>query len=537
MTQSPNPAGEPVRSDIDAELDREINEALGGQSLESLMAQSEPDGGQREAGEAEGQDEPGKAGDASGGGGAGVVGQLKRGRITAISGDDVFVDLAGMPGKNQGVVPLTQFERPPRVGSIMDFVVQRYDDSDGLVVLSREGAAARATWEQIQKGLTVEARVTGTNKGGLELEVTGGIRAFMPASQVDLHHTDDLQALVGQKLEAIVQDVDRRGKSVVLSRRALLEKRRESMRKKLWETIEAGAILDGVVTRIAEFGAFVDIGGVEGLVHVSDMAYSRVDKPESVVSAGQKVQVKVLKLDEEKQRISLGLKQVQPDPWATLGERIKPGDQISGRVMRLAPFGAFIEVEAGVEGLAPLSELSWTRISRADQAVKEGDIIRVAVLSVDIPNHRVSLSVRQTSGDPWVGAEHKYAKHSLVEGTVLSTTDFGAFVQLEPGVEGLVHISELSDKRVGAVTDVVSAGQKHQFRVLDVDEDNHKIRLSLKAVNAPPAPEGETTTSAAHAGGRPSSGHGGSHRGERVVTAPARPAAKRPGKPLKGGLE
>ncbi|MCC7146110.1 MAG: S1 RNA-binding domain-containing protein [Phycisphaeraceae bacterium] len=510
------------RNEQDAELERQVNEALAGQDLEAMMAQAapppsqapSPDGKEEKSGR-HGKDDP-------------LALEVKRGRIISVQGDDVFVELAGMPGKNQGVVPLTQFERTPRIGSIMDFVVQSYDESGGLAILSREGAVARATWDRMQRGTPVEARVTGTNKGGLELEIVGGIRAFMPASQIDFHHIDDLSTMMGQRLEAIVQEIDRKGRSVVLSRRQLLHQRREVNKKKLWETLEAGQVREGVVTKLMEFGAFVDLGGAEGLIHVSDMAYARVDKPDDVVKEGQKVTVKVLKLDAEKQRISLGLKQIQPDPWEKVSEHLKSGEQITGRVVRLAAFGAFIEVEPGVEGLAPLSELSWSRINRAEQAVKEGDMVRAAVLSVDVANRRISLSLRQAGGDPWVGAEHKYARHSLVHGTVQSTTEFGAFVQLEPGVEGLVHISELSNKRVHAVTDILKVGDQMQFRVLEIDEDQRKVKLSLKAVEEPaaePTDEGKSAAPAAGAGKDP---------GKRVEAG--KPKKKSKGL-LKGGLE
>ena len=441
--------------------------------------------------------------------------QLIRGRISSISGDDVFVEITGVLGKNQGVVPLTQFDRPPRVGSIMDFVIERADDAEGITHLSREGAVSAATWDHLHVGSIVEARVTGTNKGGLELELVGGIRAFMPVSQIDIHHIDDMEPYVGEKLHARVQEINRRGKKVLLSRRAHLEEDRDRKRKKLWSELEVGQVREGVVSKLMEYGAFVDIGGEDGLVHISDMSYSRIDKPDEVVKQGDKVQVKVLKLDDKKHRISLGLKQVAPDPWGDIASRLQPGEQITGRVTRVVDFGAFLEVEPGVEGLIPLQELTWRRSERPGDVVSEGDMLHVQILQVDAQRHRIGLSLKQAQGDPWVGAEHKYARNTVVEGTVRSTTDYGAFVEIERGLEGLVHISELADQHVRAVEDVVKIGQTEKFRVIEIDEESRRMKLSLKQADRP------------------------------IEDKPVIPAGgatfkskkSKPGKPLKGGIE
>jgi small subunit ribosomal protein S1 len=259
---------------------------------------------------------------------------------------------------------------------------------------------------------------------------------------------------------------------------------------------------------------------------VSDLSYKHVGKPDEVVKPGQPVKVKVLKVDRERGRISLGLKQVEPDPWEGIENRVKPGDELSGRVIRTADFGAFIEVEPGVEGLLPASELTWKRGVRTADVVKEGDVLRLKVLQLDPAKRRISLSLKQSQGDPWVGAERKFEKHALVDATVLSLTDFGAFVELEPGVEGLVHISELSDRRVNAVGDVLKPGQREQFRVLDVDEDNRRIRLSLKAVKEQPRePAPEARPQAARQGPTP------------ARPAPAKAAPRKRDKNLRGGMD
>ena len=500
---------DPSKSKLDADLEQEVNDALGGQSVEDLMREAE----QPEATQAPGEEQAAASDTAATSGDApetgpteaqGAAGEpeevhhdIRRGRISAIRGDDVFVDLVGVDGKMQGIVPLTQFDRPPRVGSIMDFVVDRTDETQGLIYLSREGAVSHATWQQLQRGTVVEARVTSTNKGGLELEMVGGIRAFMPASQIDTQHIDDLKTMVGQKLEGAVQEIDRKSKKVVISRRQVIEQRQRRAKAKLLAELEEGQIRDGTVSNVVDFGAFVDLGGVDGLVHVKDLSYTHVNKPSEVLTAGQNVQVKVLKIDTEKERISLGLKQVQPDPWEGVETRYQTGAQVSGKVTRTANFGAFVELEPGIEALLPMSEMSWRRVTKPNEVVQEGDNIRAAVLNVDPAKRRISLSLKQAQGDPWVGAERKYEVQSVVEGKVHSTTDFGAFIELEPGVEGLVHISELSDRRVNQVTDVLNVGDQKRFRVLEVNEEQRKIRLSVKQVDKPMQPSEQAQHEAA----------------------------------------
>lgn len=409
--------------------------------------------------------------------------ELRRGRIAALRGEDVFVDLVGdFDGKKlQGVAPLSQFDRPPRLKSVMDFIVDHVDESQGLVFLSREGAISRSTWDQLAVGAITDARVTGANKGGLELELVGSIKAFMPASQIDIHHVDDLEALVGQKIQAAVQEIDRKHKKVLLSRRKYLEHKRERDKKKVLAEIEIGQEREGVVSNVTDFGAFIDLGGVDGLVHVTDMAHGHIDHPKDMVKPGDKVNVKVLKIDSGKGRISLGMKQILPDPWEHVPEKYRAGEEVSVRVTKTTSFGAFVEIEPGIEGLLPMSEMSWKRIHRAEDVVKTGDMIKVKVLDIQPGKHRFTVSIKASTGDPWAEAGGKFAVDTEVEGKVTSVTDFGAFVELEPGVEGLVHISELADRRVGQVSDIVNVGDVKTFRVKGMDATNHKISLSLRS--------------------------------------------------------
>lgn len=497
-----NERGADPLPEVDAELQREIEAALGDQSMDALLADAEramapppddrPGGGSDDA---EAGDEP-RDGDDT------VELELKRGRIARVDGDDVFIDLMGMDSKLQGVVPLKQFERSPRVGSIMDFVLERIDEAEGLVHLSREGAITVTAWDQLTRGTSVEARVVATNKGGLELEMAGGIRAFMPASQIDLQHVGELEPFIGERLSATVMEVNRRGKRVLLSRRRFLEKERARMREKLMRELEVDQVRDGTVTRVMDYGAFVDLGGADGLLHISDMSYGRVEKPEDLVHAGQQVSVKILKIEPEGPRIRLGLKQIAPDPWEGVDQRYAIGEQVGGRVVRLAPFGVFIEVEPGVEGLVPISELSWQRIANPAAVCKEGDVLKLSVLQVDAARKRMSLSLKQAQGDPWLDAGAKYATGMDVEGTVVRLMDFGAFIEIEKGLEGLVHISEMADRHVNRADEVVQVGDRKTFRVLGVNEAERKMSLSLKAMQKPAEPTEPAAASSAQARAR-----------------------------------
>lgn len=514
--------------DIDAQVQAELDAAEGG--LDNLMEKSIADA--TPAPEAK----PAEGAAGSGKGPADFHHQIVRGRISAIRGEDVFIDITGglstEGAKLQGVLPLIQFERPPRMGSIMDFVVDKVNEQEGLIYLSREGAISLATWDQLTRGSVVEARVTKANKGGLELEMVGSIRAFMPASQIDLYHVDDLEQFVGQKIEAVVQEIDRKAKKVLLSRRTFLENQKVKNRDKVLKELEVGQERQGTVSSVVDFGAFIDLGGVDGLVHVTDMSHAHVNKPSDVVKAGDKVMVRVLKIDTEKNRIALGMKQVIPDPWDGISDKYKVGEQMSARVTRTANFGAFIEVEPGIEGLLPLSEMSWKRINNAEEVVKAGDVVQVAILNVDPKKHRLTLSLKAAKGDPWVGASVKYAQDSLHSGTVTGTTDFGAFVELESGIEGLAHISELDTRRIDQVTDIVNVGDTKEFRVKDVNEDTRKISLSLKPVGSDAPGNSGGGDYGGHAGGR--SGGGRSGGDQPIVKGPAK--KRIPQENLKSGL-
>ncbi|HEV7298790.1 MAG TPA: S1 RNA-binding domain-containing protein [Tepidisphaeraceae bacterium] len=501
MANSADPLREKFRPQTDAALEQELDAAFAGLSMDDLLSQD-------------------AAAPAQSGGGTPATTsqgkQVRTGRIVSIGKEDVFVDLGG---KSQGVVSILQFEDvEPVIGQEMEFIVDRYDQREGLLVLNRKGAAAtNVSWENLDVGQVVEATVTGVNKGGLECDVKG-MRAFMPAGQVDMYFNPDLSTLVGQKFTAEVTKFEREAKNLVLSRRVILEREKEEKRKVLIEELAEGQVRRGVVRNVLDFGAFVDLGGVDGLLHVSEMTFKRGVKPSEVVKAGDVLDVKITKFDKETGKMSLSLNQARGiDPWAEAASKYGIGTTVTGRVTKLESFGAFIEVEEGFEGLLPISEISFKRIRHPSEVIKEGDTVKVVVLSIDPAARRCSFSMKQAGPNPWSTIDERYAPHSVIEGTVTRVAEFGAFVELEPGLEGLVHISELSDRRVSTASSVVSPGQVVKVQVMEIDKDARRVSLSLKR-----ASEGARSATA---------------RGEVAVPTPAAPISKKKRPQLRGGLD
>jgi len=488
---------EKFRPDADAALDAEIEAALGGMSVEALYDATTPQARQQQRGE-----QPPAEGKGT-----------RRGRVMRVTPDDVFVDFGG---KTLGIAPYEQFDEEPKVGDEMEFYVERYDPAEGLLILNRKGATqTNVTWENLEEGQIVEATVTGTNKGGLELDVKG-MRAFMPAGQVELYHVPDFEGYVGQKLQAEVMQFERGAKNLVLSRRNILEREKEAAKEKLMAELAEGQVRRGTVRSIMDFGAFVDLGGVDGLLHVSEMSFRRGVKPSELVKIGDVVDVKILKIDREAGKLSLSLKQARGiDPWADALTRYAPGTVVTGRVTKVESFGAFIEVEEGIEGLLPVSEMSWQRIRHPSDVVKVGDTIKLVVLSVDPAARRMSFSLKQAGPDPWATVEERYAVDMIVDGHVTRTADFGAFVELEPGLEGLVHISELAGQRVASVGSVAKPGQEVRVRVLEVDKEARRMSLSIRRVAELERPASSTE----------------------AAPAAAAPAQKKKKQQLRGGLD
>lgn len=446
----------------DDKLDKDIDAALGDLSLDKLYGFDKPEPKEDTA----------------------VRKGPKKGRVISVDAakDEVFVDFGG---KSQGIASFSQFETEPKVGDELEFNVERYDPSEGLLILNKKGAAtSNVTWENLEIGQVVEGMVTGMNKGGLELQIKN-MRAFMPAGQVDLYFNKDLSVFLNQKLKCEVTQFDAHAKNLIVSRRNVLEREKEDARAKMVEEIAEGQVRKGTVRNVMDFGAFVDLGGMDGLIHVSELSFKRGIKPSDVVKPGDVVDVKVLKFDRETGKLSLSLKQLGPDPWEHAAERYAVGMQVTGRVAKVESFGAFIEVEQGIEGLLPVSELSYTRVKHPSDIVKEGDTLRLVVLSMDTVAKKLSFSLKQAGPDPWKTAGERYATDMIVSGTVTRVVDFGAFVELEVGMEGLIHISELADHRVKSAGDVVKEGQQIRVKVLELDAASRRISLSLKRATEP----------------------------------------------------
>ena len=421
----------------------------------------------------------------SGGSPAAVGDELEPGaEITAtvvdVTDSDVFLSFGV---RSQAVVPRANFgkKEPLEKGRRVDLVIERFDADAGLHIAARKGASQRATWTSLAKGMIVEGRITGMNKGGLEMDLQG-IRAFMPASQADIAQLKDISVLLNQKVRAVVLEVDRRNKNVLVSRRRAQEQEIAEERDKLLGEIEVGQVRKGVVGNITDFGAFVNLGGVDGLVHISDICWGTVEKVSDVLTPGQEVEVKIVKIDQKRDRISLSIKQTLPDPWVGVEDRYSAGTSVKARIVRLADFGAFAELEPGVDGLIPISEMSWTRIRSVSDAYSVGDMVDAVVIRVEPKKRRIAMSTKQASPDPWAEVLESFPAKSLVTGKVTRLADFGVFVELVPGVEGLIHISELSHDRVRTCADVVKEGQEIEARVLGVDLEQRRISLSIKAV-------------------------------------------------------
>ncbi len=364
--------------DLDAEIEAEMAAALVGVSEKDLFGADTSKEARKEGGDK-------------------ATHGRKMGTVISVHAPDVFIEIPG--GRSQGVLTMEHFpEGIPKKGDTVEVTIEGYDPTNGLLILSRKGSAIVADWSSIAEGMTVEARVLETNKGGLTVDVNG-IRGFMPISQIDLYRVEDVLQFVGQKLICAVTEVDKEDHNLIVSRRALLEKDREEQRAKLWAELAEGQIRDGIVRSVREFGAFVDIGGVDGLLHISEISWQRVNDVASVLQIGQSVKVVVLKLDLETRKISLGLKQLQASPWETIDQRFASGQVVTGKVTRTMNFGAFVELEPGVEGLIPVSELARGKVWRAADIVKPEQMVSVMVLNVDPDNERISLSLKQALAD------------------------------------------------------------------------------------------------------------------------------------------
>jgi small subunit ribosomal protein S1 len=414
-------------------------------------------------------------------------GELLQGRVVKRHEKDVIVDFGY---KSEGLVPIEQFTQPDgtvlvQVGDLIDVMVDRQGEQpEGYILLSHQKASRLRSWDNLEKahrdGLVVSGRVTGRIKGGLSVDV--GVPAFMPGSQIDVRPIHNLDSFLEQDIPVKIVKLNRRRGNVVVSRKMAVEEEQQSRKSAALQVLAEGAIVTGVVKNLTEYGAFIDLGGVDGLLHVSDMSYGRVNHPSEIVSAGDEITVRVLKFDRDKERISLGLKQMIPDPWDSIQERYPGGSKVIGRVVSVTDYGAFVELEPGVEGLIHISEMTWSRrMKHPSKVVKAGDQVEAVVLDVKPRERRVSLGIKQLEADPWTTVADRYAIGSVVEGRVRKLTDFGAFIEIEEGIDGLVHISDLSwTKRVKHPSEVVKKGQLVQAVILNIDAPNRRLSLGVK---------------------------------------------------------
>jgi small subunit ribosomal protein S1 len=419
---------------------------------------------------------------------AAAEGEIFDGRVLAVTEAGVVVDVGG---KFEGLVPAQEFldsGSPIEFGPGQTIEVERlHEQRDGYVLLSHVRAHRRRVWERVEKSYREHTNVTGKVteriKGGLVVDI--GVRAFLPASQIELRPVHDLEGWKDREIEVRVLKLNRKRGNVVVSRRVILEDDQKAKREALMASLSEGAIVTGKVKNVTDYGVFVDLGGMDGLLHVSDLVWGRVPHPSSVVQPGEEIQVQVLKFDKEKHRISLGRKQLLPDPWATVPERFPVGARVQGKVVGVTDYGAFVQIEPGVEGLVHVSEMSWSkRTKHPSKIVKPGDEVEVVVLDVKTDQRRISLGLKQTLPDPWAAAAEKYPVGSLVSGRVRNLADFGAFVEIEDGMEGLIHISDVSwTERIKHPSDKFKKGDSVQAKVLKVDSQNRRLSLGIKQVN------------------------------------------------------
>jgi small subunit ribosomal protein S1 len=405
------------------------------------------------------------------------------GTVIAVSGESVFLDIGF---KTEGIIPLAEFQKTGdavKRGDKMPVSVKGRDP-EGYYELTRIKVERPKDWSALEKAfadkVAILGIVSGVVKGGVSVDV--GVRAFMPASRSGAKDVPEMEKLVGQEIRCRIIKLDVADEDVVVDRRAILEDEERAAKERRYTEVKEGETVNGIVRSLTEYGAFVDIGGVDALLHVADISWGRVNKPADVLTVGQTVEARVLKVDPAKRRISLGMKQLQPHPWDLAAEKYKVGERIQGSVTRVADFGAFVELEKGVEGLIHLSEMSWSKkVRKPSDVVKPGDQVDVVILGVNQADRRISLGLKQALGDPWAEVLQKYPVGAVVEGPVTSLQKFGAFVQITEGVEGMVHVGDISaEKRINHPQDILKMGQVVKAQVLELDAEKRRLRLGMK---------------------------------------------------------
>lgn len=417
-------------------------------------------------------------------------GEIVKAKVQSIRENVVVLDIGF---KSEGTVPLEEFKDHPdlKVGDEVEVLLEHLEDQEGAVVLSKKKADFMRVWEKIRLAYENDQPVEGTLvkkiKGGVVVDLMG-VDAFLPGSQIALRRVPNIDELLGQKFEFKIIKLNKRRRNIVVSRRVILENERAGKREKLMKELETNQTRKGVVKNITDFGAFIDLGGVDGLLHITDMSWGRVSHPTEMVQIGQELEVKVLDIDWTRERISLGLKQLHPYPWKDVAEKYPVGTRVTGKVVSITNYGAFIELEPGIEGLVHISEMSWTRnVRHPSKLVSIGETIEAVVLKVDPSEEKISLGMKQTEQDPWMVLPLKYPVGTRINGKVRNLTSFGAFVEIEPGIDGLIHISDMSwTKRVQHPSEVVKKGDAVDVVILNIDAENKRISLGLKQAEEDP---------------------------------------------------
>jgi small subunit ribosomal protein S1 len=412
--------------------------------------------------------------------------EVLQGTVLSVTAKDVIVDFGY---KSEGLVPIEQFQAPGgevtvRPGDPVDVMIEHGEQPEGYVLLSHTRAARLRIWDNLEKAyqeqLIVSGRVLGRVKGGLAVDV--GIKAFMPGSQADPRPVHNLDSLTGQDIPVKIIKLNRRRGNVVVSRKIALEEEINVRKNATLDHLVEGAIVTGLVKNLTDYGAFIDLGGIDGLLHVTDMSYGRVTHPSELLHVDQEITVKILKFDRAKERVSLGIKQLEPDPWEAVSARYRVHSKVIGRVVNVTDYGAFVELEPGIEGLIHISEMTWSRrMKHPSKVVKPGDQVEAVVLEVHSKDRRISLGLKQLEPNPWTTIDTRYSVGSVVEGRVRNMTDFGAFIEIEEGIDGLVHVSDLSwTKRVKHPSEVLKKGQMVQAVILNIDSSAHRLSLGIK---------------------------------------------------------
>jgi small subunit ribosomal protein S1 len=417
------------------------------------------------------------------------IGGIVSGKVIEIVGDQVVVDVGY---KSEGLVPLNEWEDepPPQPGDAVEVLLEGMEDDTGEIVLSRKKAHRMRAWEMViskyHEGDVVSGKVTRKIKGGLLVDI--GVNVFLPASQVDIRRPNDIAEYIDKDIQCMILKIDEGRRNIVVSRRKLIEITRETLKKNLLSEIETGQVRKGVVKNIADFGAFVDLGGIDGLLHITDMSWGRINHPSDMVKIDDHIEVMVLHVDKDREKIALGLKQKSASPWENVADKYPVQTRVLGEVVNVMSYGAFVKLEEGIEGLVHISEMSWTkRINHPSELVQIGDKIEVVVLGINKEKQEISLGMKQTQNNPWDQVANKYPPNTMIEGTVRNLTNYGAFIEIEEGIDGLLHISDMSwTRKIGHPNELLEKGQKIRCQVLNVDQERKRIALGLKQLKDDP---------------------------------------------------